>query len=75
MADESLIRVYETLKRHEETLRDLVIEVRLLYHNLSDKEKQRLEWSRSRTTAEVGELFASNIRSLEDAITKLRGTP
>jgi hypothetical protein len=75
MADESLLRVYETLKRHEETLRDLVIEVRLLYHNLSDKEKQRLEWSRSRTTAEVGELFAGNIRSLEDAITKLRGTP
>jgi NTP pyrophosphatase (non-canonical NTP hydrolase) len=75
MADESLVRVYETLKRHEETLRDLVIEVRLLYHNLSDKEKQRLEWSRSRTTAEVGELFAGNIRSLEDAIAKLRGTP
>ena len=75
MADESLVRVYEILKRHEETLRDLVIEVRLLYHNLSDKEKQRLEWSRSRTTAEVGELFAGNIRSLEDAIAKLRGTP
>jgi hypothetical protein len=75
MADESLVRVYETLKRHEETLRDLVIEVRLLYHNLSDKEKQRLEWSRSRTTAEVSELFAGNIRSLEDAIAKLRGTP
>ena len=75
MADESLVGVYEILKRHEETLRDLVIEVRLLYHSLPDKEKQRLEWSRSRTTSEVGELFASNIRSLEDAIAKLRGTP
>jgi hypothetical protein len=74
MADESLVRVYEILKRHEETLRDLVIEVRLLYHSLPDKEKQRLEWSRSRTTSEVGELFASNIRSIEDTITKLRGS-
>ena len=51
-----------------------MVEVRLLYHNLPDKEKQRLEWSRSRTTSEVGELFASNIRMLEDAITKLRGS-
>ena len=74
MADESLVGVYEILKRHEETLRDLVIEVRLLYHSLPDKEKQRLEWSRSRTTSEVGELFASNIRSLEDTIKKLRGS-
>ena len=74
MADESLVRVYETLKRHEETLRDLVVEVRLLYHSLPDKEKQRLEWSRSRTTSEVGELFASNIRSIEDTITRLRGS-
>jgi hypothetical protein len=74
MADQSLVGVYEILKRHEETLRDLVVEVRLLYHNLPDKEKQRLEWSRSRTTSEVGELFASNIRLLEDAITRLRGS-
>jgi hypothetical protein len=74
MADQSLVGVYEILKRHEETLRDLVVEVRLLYHNLPDKEKQRLEWSRSRTTSEVGELFASNIRMLEDTITRLRGS-
>jgi hypothetical protein len=74
MADQSLVGIYEILKRHEETLRDLVVEVRLLYHNLPDKEKQRLEWSRSRTTSEVGELFASNIRLLEDAITRLRGS-
>ena len=73
MADESLVGVYEILKRHEETLRDLVIEVRLLYHNLPDKEKQRLEWSRGRTTQEVGEIFASNIRLLEETIAKLRG--
>jgi len=72
MADESLIGVYEVLKRHEETLRDLVVEVRLLYHNLPDKEKQRLEWSRARTTEEVGVTFASNIRLLEDAIARLR---
>jgi hypothetical protein len=73
MADESLVGVYEILKRHEETLRDLVVEVRLLYHNLPDKEKQRLEWSRGRTTQEVGEIFASNIRLLEETIAKLRG--
>jgi hypothetical protein len=73
MADESLVGVYEILKRHEETLRDLVVEVRLLYHNLPDKEKQRLEWSRGRTTQEVGEIFASNIRLLEETIKRLRG--
>jgi hypothetical protein len=72
MADESLAGVYEILKRHEETLRDLVVEVRLLYHNLPDKEKQRLEWSRSRTASEVGEIFASNIRLLEETIARLR---
>jgi len=72
MADESLVGVYEVLKRHEETLRDLVIEVRLLYHNLGDKEKQRLEWSRARTTQEVGDIFAGNIRSLEEAIARLK---
>jgi len=72
MADESLAGVYEILKRHEETLRDLVIEVRLLYHNLPDKEKQRLEWSRGRTTSEVGEIFASNIRALDETIARLR---
>ena len=73
MADESLVGVYEILKRHEETLRDLVVEVRLLYHNLPDKEKQRLEWSRGRTTQEVGEVFASNIRLLEETIKRLHG--
>lgn len=74
MADESLAGVYEILKRHEETLRDLVVEMRLLYHNLPDKEKQRLEWSRGRTTQEVGEIFASNIRLLDETITRLRGS-
>jgi DNA-binding CsgD family transcriptional regulator len=74
MADESLAGVYEVLKRHEETLRDLVIEVRLLYHNLSDKEKQRLEWSRGRTTQEVGDIFAAKIRSLDETITRLRAS-
>ncbi len=72
MADESLAGVYEILKRHEETLRDLVVEVRLMYHNLPDKEKQRLEWSRGRTTQEVGEIFASNIRLLDETIARLR---
>ncbi len=72
MADESLVGVYEILKRHEETLRDLVIEVRLLYHNLGEKEKQRLEWSRARTTQEVGDIFAGNIRLLEATIAQLR---
>jgi hypothetical protein len=72
MADQSLVAVYEILKRHEETLRDLVIEVRLLYHNLPDKEKQRLEYSRSRTAQEVGEMFAGNIRLLDETIARLR---
>jgi hypothetical protein len=70
---ESLAGVYEILKRHEETLRDLVVEVRLLYHNFPDKEKKRLEWSRERTAHEVGEIFAGQIRSLEESIARLRG--
>jgi hypothetical protein len=65
--------IYEILKRHEETLRDLVIEVRLLYHNLSDKEKQRLEARRDGTTREVRDSFAGQVRALDEKISKLRG--
>jgi hypothetical protein len=65
--------IYEILKRHEETLRDLVIEVRLLYHNLSDKERQRLEARRDGTTREVRDSFAGQIRALEEKIARLRG--
>jgi chromosome segregation ATPase len=71
---EALAEIYEVLKRHEETLRDLVIEVRLLYHNLSDKEKQRLEARRDGTTREVRDGFASQIRALDEKISKLRGS-
>jgi hypothetical protein len=74
MADESLAAVYEILKRHEETLRDLVVEARLLYYSLPDKTKQQLEWSRSRTTSEVGDLFADRIRALDETITRLRAS-
>jgi hypothetical protein len=72
MADESLAGVYEILKRHEETLRDLVVEARLLYYSLPDKERLSLERSRSRTTSEVGELWAEKIRTLEEKIKALR---
>ena len=74
MADESLAAVYEILKRHEETLRDLVVEARFLYYSLPDKTKQQLEWSRSRTTSEVGDLFADRIRALDETITRLRAS-
>jgi hypothetical protein len=70
---EASAEIYEILKRHEETLRDLVIEVRLLYHNLPDKERKRLEEQRERTTREVRDNFAGQIRSLEDTIARLRG--
>jgi hypothetical protein len=74
MADESLAGVYEILKRHEETLRDLVVEVRLLYYTLPEKDRLSLERSRSRTTSDVGELFADKIRALEEKIKSLRGS-
>jgi len=67
---ESLAQIYQVLKRHEETLRDLVVEVRLLYHNLSEKDRQRLEAQRERTTREVRELFAGHIRLLEENISQ-----
>lgn len=71
---ESLAELYESVKRHEETLRDLIVEIRLLYHNLSDKEKQRLESRRDATTREVRDNCAPQIRSLEEKILRLRGT-
>jgi hypothetical protein len=74
MADESLAGVYEILKRHEETLRDLVVEVRLLYYTLPEKDRLGLERSRPRTTSEVGELFADKVRTLEAKIKALRGS-
>lgn len=74
MADESLAGVYEILKRHEETLRDLVVEVRLLYYTLPEKERLNLERSRARTTSDVADLFADKIRALEAKIKELRGS-
>lgn len=70
---EALAELYETVKRHEETLRDLIVEIRLLYHNLSDKEKQRLESRRDATTREVRDNTAGQIRALEEKIARLRG--
>lgn len=71
---ESLAELYESVKRHEETLRDLIVEIRLLYHNLSDKEKQRLESRRDATTREVRDNSAGQIRALEEKIVRLRGS-
>ncbi len=71
---EATAEIYEILKRHEETLRDLVVEVRLLYHNLPEKERKRLEEQRERTTREVRDSFAGQIRSLDEIISRLRGS-
>jgi hypothetical protein len=70
---ESLAGIYEILKRHEESLRDLIVEIRLLYHNLPEKERNRLEAQRDRTTHEVRDLFAGQVRSLDETILRLRG--
>ncbi len=67
-----LAEIYEILKRHEETLRDLVVEVRLLYHNLPESERQRLEARREQTTREVGDLFAGQVRLLDETIAAYR---
>jgi len=72
ISSQNMAQIYEVLKRHEETLRDLVIEVRLLYFNLSEKERQRLETRRQQVTFEVRNNFADNIRALEAAIASLR---
>lgn len=70
---ESLAEVYEAVKRHEETLRDMIVEIRLLYHNLAEKEKQRLEMRREGITREVRDGFAHAIHALEQKIARLRG--
>jgi hypothetical protein len=74
LASESLAQIYQVLKRHEETPRDLAVEVRLLYQNLPEKERQRLEAQRERTTREVRDLFASQIRLLEENISRTQRT-
>jgi hypothetical protein len=71
-AGESLAEIYEILKRHEETLRDLIVEVRLLYHNLPESDRLRLEGQRDRTTREVGNNFASQVQLLDEAIAAYR---
>jgi hypothetical protein len=72
-AHESLAEILEAVKRHEETLRDLIVEVRLLYHNLPEKDRTRLEAQRERTRREVGDLFANQVRLLDQKIEQLRG--
>ena len=69
----TLLETYEAVRRHEETLRDLIVEIRLMYHNLSDKEKQRLEARRDQTTREVRDSFAAKLQALDQTIAKLRG--
>lgn len=68
---ESLAEIYQSLKRHEETLRDLIVEVRLLYHNLSEKDKQRLETRRQPIAHQVQEAFGGQVRALEEKISRL----
>lgn len=72
---DALAQIYRVLKRHEETLRDLIVEVRLLYYNLSEKDRKRLEAQRERTTREVRDLFAGHIRLLEENISRAQRTP
>ena len=67
-----MAELYEALKRHEETLRDLVVEIRLLYHNLADKEKQRLEARRSAIAHEVHESYAAVVRAFDEKISTHR---
>jgi hypothetical protein len=74
LASESLAQIYQVLKRHEETPRDMVVEARLLYQNLPEKERQRLEAQRERTTREVRDLFASQIQLLEENISRTQRT-
>lgn len=74
LSSESLAEIYQVLKRHEETPRDTVVEVRLLYQNLPEKERQRLEAQRERTTREVHDLFASQIQLLEENIARTQRT-
>ena len=74
-AGEALAQIYQVLKRHEETLRDLVVEIRLLYHNLPEKDRQRLEAQRERTTREVHDLFAGEYRVLEESISRAQRLP
>jgi hypothetical protein len=70
---QDLIEVFETLKRHEETLRDLVVEIRLMYHSLPEKDRKRLEALRDQTTRQVHELFATHTAVLDGKIANLRG--
>lgn len=70
---QDLIEVFETLKRHEETLRDLVVEIRLMYHSLPEKDRKRLEALRDQTAQQVQELFATHIALLDGKIARLRG--
>ena len=67
---ESLAQIYEILRRHEETLRDLIIEVRLLYYTLPEKDRQRLESLRARITHEVRDLHAGQLRLLEERVSR-----
>jgi hypothetical protein len=70
---ESLAQIYDILKRHQETLRDLIVEIRLLYRHLPPKEQQRLEAQREPTTREVGDLCAAQLHELDETIARLRG--
>lgn len=71
-SNESLAAVYEILKRHEETLRDLIIEVRLLYYHLPEKDRKRLETQRDAITRQMRDSFAGQIHALDETIAKLR---
>lgn len=70
---ETVAELFDALKRQEEMLRDMIIEIRLLYHNLSEKEKQKLESRREAITRDLREGFAPAIHALEERAARLRG--
>ncbi len=75
LASESLAQICQVLKRHEEyASRFGCCQVRLLYQNLPEIERQRLEAQRERITREVRDLFAGQIRSLEENISRTQRT-
>jgi hypothetical protein len=70
---ELLAQAYEILKRHEQAVYDLTIDVETLKAKLSDSDRAVFDSARQRARSESGFGFDRQARSYDGTIRQLRG--
>ena len=70
--DELLARIYETLKRHEQILHDLTVDVEGLKANLNGRDREVFETAKAKARFEVALGFEAQARLYDETIRGFR---